>query len=140
MEAQKKKAKKNNLVNSVFKIFKNKKNMKIALCVAILLFVVSVITGVAVSSIYTSRMVNLRLDNVGELVTQVGYFTNVEVIENNRELWGITIPFTQSKYIFSYDGTIKAGIDFERVEWDADELGKSVTIRMPKVEVLSNEI
>jgi len=122
------------------KLLKNKPRVKAILCFAMLMVIVVVITGVSVSSLYSSRIVNLRLDNVGELVTQVGYFTNVEVIENNRELWGITIPFTQSKYIFSYDGTIKAGINFEKIIWQVDELSKSILIEMPDIEILSNEI
>ncbi len=39
----------------------------------------------------------------------VGHYTNVQVIDKWQELWGMQVPFTQSKYVFSYDGVIKAG-------------------------------
>ena len=34
-----------------------------------------------------------------------------------RNLFGMEIPFTESKYIYSYDVEVKAGIDFADIEW-----------------------
>ena len=31
------------------------------------------------------------------------------------------IPFTQSKYIFSYDVEVKAGFDFTQIEWSLND-------------------
>ena len=110
----------------------------IALMVAVALIFLAI--GIGSVSIRSSRIVNLRMDDIGELVTQVGYFTNVQVIENNRELWGISIPFTQSKYIFSYDGIVKAGIDFSEIDLHVDELTQTITIKMPSAKIISNEV
>lgn len=79
-----------------------------------------------------SRTVNLRMEDIGELSTQAAYFTNVQVISNSRELFGVTIPFTQSKYVYSYDGVIKAGIDFTKLAYTIDSNEKTITVYLPE--------
>lgn len=63
---------------------------------------------------HSSKTTRLGFEDIGEMATQAAYTTQVNVTEGSRVLWGVTIPFTQSKYIYSYDVTIKAGIDFGR--------------------------
>lgn len=40
--------------------------------------------------------------------------------------------------IYSYDIVIKAGIDFEEIEWS--EKGKKIEVKLPEVKILSSEI
>ena len=87
-----------------------------------------------------SRPVEFGLRNIGEFATQAGYYTNVQVIEDSQKFFGYNIPFTQSKYIFSYDGVIKAGVDFEDIAIAVDEVKKTVTVTIPGVKITSNEI
>lgn len=87
-----------------------------------------------------SRTTNFGLKNIGELATQAGYFTNVQVIKDSRELLGVTLPFTQSKYIYSYDGVIKAGIDFAEIVVEPDEAAHIVRVTLPEVKLLSVEV
>ncbi len=87
-----------------------------------------------------SKMTQFDLKEIGELATQAGYYTNVEIIEDSKKLWKITLPFTSSKYIFSYDGIIKAGVDFEDIEWSVNDVTKKITIKLPEMKILSNEI
>lgn len=109
-----------------------------------LLIIVAVVLVVVFSAVRNStgrsRMVRLGLQNIGELATQAGYFTNVQVISNARELFGFTIPFTQNKYIFSYDGTVKAGVDFEAVKVDVDNYHRTIAVYIPQPEIISVEI
>ena len=86
------------------------------------------------------KTTKLGLKDIGQLATQAGYYTNVEMIEGSREAWGWSIPFTQSKYIFSYDGTIKAGIDFAEIDVSVNEATSTIIVRLPEAKVLSNEI
>ena len=58
--------------------------------------------------------------------------------EASRELFGVTIPFTQSKYIYSYDVVIKAGLDFTDVSWSQQD--GTIRVTLPEIRVLSNEI
>lgn len=83
-----------------------------------------------------SKTTAFDLRDIGELATQGGFFTVVNVIDDARMLWKWTIPFTSSKYIFSYDGVIKAGIDFSEIQWEADELSKTVTVQLPQPKIL----
>lgn len=108
----------------------------VLLCVA--LFAVAVwSTGVLRTK---SRMTSFGLKDVGELATQSGYFTVVNVIDDSVELWGWTLPFTKSKYIFSYDGTVKAGLDFSQLEYKVNELTKEIEVVLPEVKILSVEL
>lgn len=77
-----------------------------------------VIVGLGIRSVVLSESKSTKLgfENIGELATQTAYCTSVNVTEGSRELFGVTIPFTQSKYIYSYDIVIKAGFDFTESE------------------------
>ena len=48
------------------------------------------------------------------------------------------LPFTTKKFILSYDGEIKAGIDLSNAEISL--IGKKVTITLPNAKILSHEI
>ena len=95
---------------------------KIALIVgAIVCFVLGGVIGFEVRDLFVgkeavseSRPVKLGFEEIGELATQAAYCTEINVTDASRELFGLKIPFTQSKYIYSYDVVIKAGIDFRR--------------------------
>ena len=100
----------------------------------------SVYVGIGVSVEVSSRPIMFGLRDIGELSTQAGYYTNVQVIEGSRTVFGIEVPFTQSKYVFSYDGVIKAGLDFSLIELEIDPLGKKMTVMLPEIKILSNEI
>lgn len=84
------------------------------------------------------RTARLGFEDIGELATQSAYCTEVEVTEASRELFGVTIPFTQSKYIYSYDVVIKAGLDFTDVSWSQQD--GTIRVTLPEIRVLSNEI
>ncbi len=110
------------------------------LLVLLSICITALIVGGTFSGETRSRTVSLRLKNLGELTTQSCTYTNVQVIRNSRQVLGITVPFTQSHYIYSYDGEIKAGIDFSKVTFAVDEPNRQITISMPPVQVFSNEI
>ena len=88
----------------------------------------------------SSRPVRLTFENIGELATQAAYFTNVQDISKTRTVLGLNVPFTTSKYIFSYDGVIKAGMDFADIDVHEDPLSHTVKVTLPEVRVLSIDI
>lgn len=89
----------------------------------------------------SSQAVKLRLEDMGELATQEAYVTSVNTIDKSQKLFGsFQIPFTQTKYVYSYDCTVKAGYDFRKITWDVNELKKTVTFHLPTCEILSTEI
>ena len=110
--------------------------------VVIVLAVVLVIAlgAIGLRSVITSesKTTKIGFENIGELATQSAYCTEVNVTDDWRKLFGIKIPFTQSKYIYSYDFVIKAGYDFKDIKWR--EKGDKIEVTRPEGKVLSNEI
>ena len=64
----------------------------------------------------------------------------MQVIDKWQKLWGMQVPFTQSKYVFSYDGVIKAGLDFSAIDVQVDEAAGEIRVTLPEIQILSNEI
>lgn len=48
-----------------------------------------------------SKTTKIGFEDIGELATQTAYCTEVNVTDASRELFGMKIPFTQSKYIYT---------------------------------------
>ena len=106
----------------------------LAIAAAVLLGTGIIRTGI------TANITAFGLKDIGELATQSGYFTSVQTIQSNRELFGIEIPLSRSNYIFSYDGTIKAGLDFGDIVVEVDDLQRKIKIKLPEIRILSTEI
>lgn len=99
-----------------------------------------VITAASTYSIITheSKTTKIGFENIGELATQAAYCVEVNLTDSFVKLWGWNLPFTQSKYIYSYNVTIKAGCDFGKIEWEATK--NEVHVKLPEMKVLSCEI
>lgn len=97
-------------------------------------------TGLGITHLNKSNTIKMDFENIGELATQSAYCRQINVTSDVRTLFGMDIPFTQSKYVYSYDVIIKAGFDFAEIEPMIDEDNKIITIKMPAAKVLSNEI
>ena len=102
------------------------------------------IIGAAVGCLVTSHLTTeakttkIGFEDIGELDTQVAYCTVVDVIDDPREIFGVEVPFTKSKYIYSYDVVVKAGLDFEKMDWK--ETGGKIKVKMPEVNVTDSYI
>ena len=86
----------------------------------------------------TSRMTSFGLREIGELATQAGYFTSVQVIQDAKDFFGISLPFTEKKYVFSYDGTVKAGVDFKKISMEI--VGNEIHVRIPEAEIFGVQV
>ena len=115
------------------------RNFGTILKLAILIAIVAAIgVGVRVINVSESKTTKMGFEDIGEMATQSAYCTEVNVTEDAKELYGMRIPFTQSKYIYSYDIVIKAGYDFNEIEWK--EKNKTIEVKLPEAKVLSNEL
>lgn len=117
--------------------FKKFLTKKIAIVIAIICIIILVILGIGNKFFTDSKTTKMKFEDIGELATQCAYCTEINVIEEARELFKIEIPFTQSKYIYTMDFEIKAGFDFEKIEWN--EKNNKIVVNMPEVKVLSTE-
>lgn len=113
------------------------------ICLAIILICITIIAGMLVQTRKNkveSRTVAFGLRDIGELVTQAGYFTNVQKNNKDQKLFGVSVPFTTSQYIYSYDGIVKAGLDFSELEIQVDDANKIVTVTIPEVKIFDISI
>lgn len=82
-----------------------------------------------------------EIQDIGKLCTAEYNFTAVETIENSKlKVWFISLPWSSSKAIIQYEGTITAGINFENVSVEPDAESKTLNITLPKAEILSKEL
>lgn len=104
----------------------------------ILAAIVAVIIGIKKVAFSENQTTKIGFENIGELATQSSYCTQVNVTDSSKKLFGASIPFTNSKYIYSYGITIKAGYDFNEIDWN--EKGNIIEVKLPEVKILSSEI
>ena len=120
--------------NKLVKATTKKRRIKLGAIVLAVLII-----GAAVGCLVTSHLTTeakttkIGFEDIGELDTQVAYCTVVDVIDDPREIFGVEVPFTKSKYIYSYDVVVKAGLDFEKMDWK--ETGGKIKVKMPEVYV-----
>ena len=85
-----------------------------------------------------SITVENAINEISELATVEYVYTNMAKYESTKEFYGWKVPLTTSKFIISYDGVIKMGIDTSKVAIEVN--GNTVTVTMPQPEILSHEI
>jgi hypothetical protein len=93
---------------------------------------------------------------IGEYASLAYHYTSVVKDVSRKDIKGITIPFTTRKYIFTYDGTMKLGIDGSQIRVEEPGTGTAeeapdapltgvnglplIRIILPPVRILSHEI
>lgn len=82
----------------------------------------------------------LGLANIGELATQAYHYRVVDSIEKSQELWGWDVPLTSAQTIFSYEGLIRAGYNFEDIKIDVDYDNKRIAVTLPNPYIINNDI
>lgn len=80
------------------------------------------------------------LNEIGILDTAEYYFTHCSKYSENVQVWGCEVPFSESSFIYSYDGRIKAGIDFSEITVEVNERKRVITITLPPVTITGFEI
>lgn len=86
----------------------------------------------------TGRMLEERLQAVQKLVSTEYYYTQMGSFEEQKDFYGWSIPFTTKRFIVSYDGVIKAGVDLSQAKVKVGE--SRVTVTLPEAAVISHEI
>ena len=78
--------------------------------------------------------------DMGLLITQEYMFTDAVSQSRVKTLFSLTLGFTESSYLATYDGTVTAGIDFSKISVIPDRQGKTVSIVMPKAAIQNVDI
>jgi len=133
-----------NIIKNKFTAYCERHSFKPKFLLSFVAVLLVVVIGLGLFSLqrtkFFSKPTTLGLKDIGELATQAGYFTTVQTIDKSRNLFNIVIPGTQSRYVYSYDGTIKAGIDFSDIGLDVNDEKHVITVHFPEFRILSTEI
>lgn len=91
--------------------------------------------------VITRDQIQERLATLRELVTQRYIYTNAARREDSKTwLMDWTLPFSESSLLLTYDGEIKAGIDFGALQVEVDEEKREITVTVPPSKVVDNVI
>ena len=88
----------------------------------------------------SSEIIKNQILSVKELTTLKYKYTNVGSFENQQEFYGMKLPFTQKKFIISYDGEVNAGINLEEAKVSLNEADKKINIQIPHAVILNHVI
>ena len=92
-----------------------------------------------ISKTISTEELEFEINKIGELATVEYWYTDASKFSDQAQIKDFKIPFTKNSFIATWSGTIKAGIDLEKIECTVDEKNKTITISLPKSEILSNE-
>lgn len=73
-----------------------------------------------------------QLSQISELASISYAYTNMGQFANSNDFYGMKVPFTTKKFILTYDGVIKAGIDLSQARVTVD--GQGIRVRLPEAQ------
>ena len=80
------------------------------------------------------------LRDMGFLVTQEYYFTDVISYSSVKKLFNIEVSFTESSFLATYDGVVTAGIDFTAIRVEKDDAAGRIRVTLPAAQIRSVDI
>ena len=96
---------------------------------------------VTVEKEITGEIIQDGLNDIGKLVTEEYYFTEVVSFSSVKKLFKtLSLGFTESSYLASYDGVISAGLDFDKVTVEKNDETGVIIVHLPKCSVYSVDI
>lgn len=87
---------------------------------------------------YSSDTIGNEIKEISEFAAMDYRYTNVGKFENQIEFYGWKVPFTNKNFIITYDGSMKLGVEADKVSVDVS--GDTIKITLPEVTILSHEI
>lgn len=91
--------------------------------------------------IVTSDTILHQLNSLQELVTQEYIYTNSDRSQSYAKwIFDWKRPFSDTSILVTYDGRIKAGIEFDKIQVDVNEESRTITVTLPASVVLDNNI
>ena len=97
-------------------------------------------TFVEVEKENTAETIQDGLNEIGVLLTEEYYFTEVVSYSSIKTLFSIELGITESKYLASYEGVISAGIDFSGIRVERDTEERLITVYIPLPEIYAVDI
>ena len=76
------------------------------------------------------------MTDIGELATEEYWFTQVQTYDSSKsaQIFDLSfdLPLTRNKFVYSYDGVIKAGVDFAAASVEVDNALRRVKRELPR--------
>ncbi len=88
----------------------------------------------------TVEEIRSGLNDMGFLLTEEYFFTDVVRFSSIKKLFSIELGITESSYLASYDGVVSAGVDFGSILVRRDEQQGILTIELPAAQIHSVDI
>ena len=87
-------------------------------------------------------VINTSIQSIGELATLEYLYTDAGKFSDPKDFFGKDIPLaiTTKTFIAKWDGSIKAGIDVEKIFVEIEKEKKEIIVHIPKAEILPHEI
>lgn len=124
---------------------KNIKDIKKILSI-ILVFAIIIAIFIGYRKISINRKTELLSSNLEEKVSKlvelstIKYnYTNVVEYDDKKQVNGMSIPFTNKRFILKYSGYIKAGIDLNTIDINIKDK-ETIEIKMHPAEIFENVI
>lgn len=102
--------------------------------IIVLVLGIFVYAGLTVSDNFrtNSKATKFGLQDMGELITQTAYVTVVQDSRDDRDFFNLfKIPFSESRMIFSYDFTVDASVNFEKITYETNSKNKEIIVNLP---------
>lgn len=91
-------------------------------------------------STLTISMVQDVLKPTAALITNQYHYTAADIYDDYKKFFGHNLPFTNSKAVFTFKGTMSIGLDLQAVEYVVDNEKKSIHISLSEIGILSHDI
>lgn len=88
----------------------------------------------------TSDTVREVVAPASDLITTRYYYTNAETYRSSKTVGDASLPGTEDVVVYTYDGTVSLGIDLSQASYEVDDATKTITVRLPDVQIMANEI
>ena len=88
----------------------------------------------------TTETVEQALEQASDLVTLAYRYKSASTVSDVKKFFEIELPFTESRSVFTYTGTVRVGYDLSAIGIDVDNDAKKITLTMPAQKIISNEI
>lgn len=120
----------------------------VGIIISLLLIVIAVLVvftqikpfGITSSQSSNAVLIQERVVELSELTTLKYEYTKAMVYRDDTKIKWTDIRIGETIKLVEYTGYLKAGSDLSKVEVDYDEVGKQVTVRVPKAKVLDNVV
>lgn len=81
-----------------------------------------------------------QISEISELATAEYMFTDAAKFSDSKQIKNWDIGITEKSFIMKWSGTIKAGIDLEKIDVRVENDEQKIVITLPNAEILSYEV